>query len=272
MKILEGRHVKNFREAVDLAFSEAGADDMSLSATGLFEEADDTKLRSGAEKDIIAAIRGKYRGNPTWGGKGWCVHVPKPGYDTRGTPHIIIDLKTYLVAAGEVETTDRYYTVTLVGPIGKSETLIIPVVLLQAILDDDLSRFAVLARRGGRTTWEIPGFKPVQLPDELVARLSDILKRKSVATWLEDFGSQGKSIMPLIIGSLFGLQSMGTAGVPPLGEQRCTYEQLLSGLEAMAYQASEAKEMVARAMPYLRADQTFEEAMRVILQNEARGG
>ena len=78
--------------------------------------------------------------------------------------------------------------------------------------------------------------------------------------------------MPLVVGTLLGLQSMGTTGVPPLGEQRWTYEQLLSALEAMAYQVSEAKEMVARAMPYLRADQTLEEAIRVILQNEGRGG
>jgi len=272
MKILPGRQVKDFREAAELAFREAGADDTSLSVADLFESADATNLRSEAEREIIAAIRGKYRGNPTWDGKRWCVPVPKPGYDTRGTPHITIELKTYLVAAGEVETTDHYYPVTLVGLIGKSETLIIPMVLLQAVLDDDLSRFAVLARSGGCTTWEIPGFKPVQLPDDFVRRLSDILKRKSVAAWFEEFGSQGRSIMPLVVGTLLGLQSMGTTGVPPLGEQRWTYEQLLSALEAMAYQVSEAKEMVARAMPYLRADQTLEEAIRVILQNEGKGG
>ena len=272
MKILHGRQAKCFTEAADLAFREAGAGDLSLSVADLFQSADATKLRVEAEKDVVAAIRGRYRGNPAWDGKWRCVPVPKPGYDTRGAPRVTIDLKTYLVAAGEVETTDHYYPVTLVGPIGKSETLIIPVVLLQAILDDDLSRFAVLARSAGRTTWEIPGFKPVSLPDELVARLSDILKRKSVATWLEEFGSQGRSIRPLIVGALLGLQSMGTAGVPPLGEQRWTYEQLLSALEAMAYQVSEAKEMVTRAMPYLRADQTLEEAIRVILQNEAKRG
>ena len=151
MKILTGRRVNNFKEAVDLAFREAGADDMSLSVADLFAAADATRLRSEAEKDIIAAIRGRYRGNPTWDGKWWCVPVPKPGYDTRGTPHITIELKTYLAAAGEVETTDRYHSVTLVGPIGKLETLIIPIVLLQAVLDDDLSRFTVLARSSGHT-------------------------------------------------------------------------------------------------------------------------
>ena len=272
MKVLHGRQIKNFKEAAELAFREAGVDDLALSVADLFESADTTRLRSEAERDIVAAVRGKYRGNPVWDGKWWYVPVPKPGYDTRGTPHITIEIKTYLVAAGEVETADRYYTVTLVGPIGKSETLIIPIVLLQAILDDDLGRFAVLARSAGNTTWEILGFKPVQLPSDFVVRLSDILKRKSVAAWVEEFGSQGRRIMPLIVGTLLGFQSMGVAKAVPLGKQRWTCEQLLSALEGMAYQTNEAKGMVGRAAPYLRADHTLEEAIRIVLQNEAKGG
>ena len=58
------------------------------------------------------------------------------------------------------------------------EGMTFPIVLLQAVLDDDLSRFAVLARSATHTTWEIPGFKPVRLPDDFIARLSDVLKRK----------------------------------------------------------------------------------------------
>jgi len=270
MKILPGKHVKNFREAAELTFCEAGADDLSPLVAGLFELADTARLRSEAERDIMAAIRGKYRGNPSWDGEQWYVPVPNLGYDTRGTPHITIELKTYLIAAGEIETTDRYYTVTLIGPLGKLETLLVPIVLLQAVLDDDLSRFAVLARSAGSTTWEIPGFKPVQLPDAFIVRLSDVLKRKPVAAWLEEFGSQGRSIRPLIIGALLGLQSAGAAKTLPFGQQQWTYEQLLSALEAMAYHVNEAKAMVARAMPYLRADQTLEEAIRIILQNEGR--
>jgi len=272
MKILPGRRVNNFREAVELAFREAEADDMELSVAELFKEAEAAKLRSKAERDIMAAIRSRYRGNPTWDGEWWCIAVPSPGYDTTGTPHITIELKTYIVAVGEVETTDRYYPVTLVGTIGNSRTLIVPVVLLQAVLDDDLSRFAALSRSGGQTTWEIPGFKPVQLPDNFTGQLSEVLRRKSVAAWLGDFGSQGRSVRPLIVGALLGLQSMGVAKPLPLGEQRWTYEQLLSALQGMAYQVREAKEMIARAVPYLRADQTLEEAIRVILQDEGKGG
>ncbi len=255
-----------------MALHEAGADDVSLSVAELFEGAEATNLRSEAERNIMAAIRGRYRGNPAWHGKCWCVSIPKPGYDTRGTPQVTIELKTYAVAAGQVETTDRHHAVTLVGPIGKPEMVIIPIVLLQAVLDDDLSRFSVLARSSGRTTWEIPGFKSVQLADTFITRLPEVLKRKSVATWLQGFGSQGRSIRPLIVGALLGLQSMDRAKALPSGEQTCTYEQLVSGLGALAYRASEAKEMIARSAPYLRADHTLEEALRVILQNVVKGG
>ena len=272
MKILHGIRVKNFREATELAFREAGAGDLSLSVAELSEEVDVTRLRSEIEKDIMAAIRGKYRGNPNWDGKWWCISVPRPGYDSRDTPQVTIDFKRYIVAAGEVETTDDYYPVTLVGPIGKAETLSIPILLLQAILDDDLSRFSILARSAGSTIWEVLGAKPVQLPDDFVARLSHTLRRKYVATWLKEFGSQGRRIAPLVVGSLLGLQSMGATKALPFGQQRWTNEQLLSVLEAMAYQVGEAKQMVAQATPYLTADMTLEEAIRVILQNEGKGG
>lgn len=165
MKVLPGKRVKNFKEAADLAFHEAGAGGVSLSVADLFAETDASEFRSEAERDIITAIRGKYRGNPTWDGTWWCVSVPNPGYDTRGTPHMTIELKRYIVAVGEAATADHCYAVTLVGLVRRSETLIIPIVLLQAVLDDDLSQFAVLVRSGGQTTWELPGFEPVQLPE-----------------------------------------------------------------------------------------------------------
>jgi hypothetical protein len=49
VKILHGIRVKNFREAAELAFGEAGADDLSLSVADLFESADAAKLRSEAK-------------------------------------------------------------------------------------------------------------------------------------------------------------------------------------------------------------------------------
>lgn len=274
MKILADKHVKNFNEATEVAFREAGADDMGMCTADLFEPCvDRTRLRAEAEKNITAAIRARYKDNPTWSGKWWHVPVPSLGYDSRGTPHITFEVNTYLVAQAQVDTGSRRFLVTLVGTIDKGETLVIPVIFLQAMLDDDLDRFAVVARSGGRTTWEIPGVKALQLPDDFIARLSDTLQRRSVAAWLEDFGSQGRRVMPLVVGSLLGLQFMGASGAPsPAGKQPYDPVELLSALEALAYSPTEAKEMVGRAAPHLRADHTLEEALRVVLQNLARGG
>ena len=69
------------------------------------------------------------------------------------------------MAAVEVKSAfDRYYSVTLVGIIGKSERLLVPMVFLQAILDDDLVRFVVLARSGGRAPGKYPEPSPFSFP------------------------------------------------------------------------------------------------------------
>jgi len=274
VKILDGREVTHFKKAAELTFREAGADDMHLSAASLFDSVIDTsQLSPQDEKNIAATIRSRYRGNPTWYAESWWyVPVPALGYDAVGAPRVVIEVTTYLVATVEVDAGKHSSPVTLTGPVKKSETLVIPVTFLQAVLDDDLCRFNVLARSDGKTTWEIPGFKPVQLPDDFVARLSDVLRRKSVAGWLEDFGFQGMRVRPLVVGSLLGLQFMGTAGAVSSGKQGCTHEQLVVALQTMAYSATEAKEMISRAAPRLRADQTLEESVRIVLQNAAEGG
>jgi len=267
IKILRGKQVRNFQEAVTLAFHEAGVNDMSTSVTDLFNSVLDTNvLRSEAEKKIATTIRDKYKKKPEWRSNWWCIPVPTLRYETRDIPHLAIEVKKYLVAAVDVETTDNSYSATLVGSTGKPEALVIPMVFLQGILDDDLGRFGVLARSGSYTTWEIPGIKPAQLPNDLVSKLSKILRLKSVAMWLGDFGSQGRSVAPLIVGSLLGLQFQDTAKPIPVGEQIWTYEQLISALEGMAYLPTEAKEMVNRAAPGLRTEHTLEEAIRLVLQ------
>jgi hypothetical protein len=273
MKILQGKRVRNFEEAAALAFQEAGVGDISAGVADLFVSiADATKLRTEAERSISAAIRDKYRGKPRWQGKWWCVPVPMLSYEAKDIPHLKIESKTYLVALGEVETTDDSYSVTLVGAIGKPETLVIPMVFLQAILDGDLGRFNILAKGGSHTTWEMPGAKPVQLPNDFVNKLAEIFRRKSVAMWLDEFGSQGRSVAPLIVGSLLGLQFQDRAQAVPLGQQPWTTDQLVKAPEGMAYTSSEARELVNRAAPGLRVDYSLEEAIRLVLQQAGKGG
>ncbi len=272
MKILHGRRIAIFEEAAKLAFQDAGVGDMSPAAAELFQSVitgDDH--RSKGERLIDITIRKRYGVPPNWN-TAWYVAVPEPGYDTRGTPHITVDLKMYFVATAEVRTGSRYFPVTLLEPFGKPENLVSPLIFIQAIFNDDIGRFPVIAKSGGRTVWEIPGFKPTELPDDFVSRLSNTLRRKSVAGWLMDFGSRGRNIMPLVVGTLLGLQFGNADRLTEARRETPTTEQLVSDLEGMAYSIKEAKEMVNRAAPYLKANDTEEEALRIVLQQAGKRG
>jgi hypothetical protein len=272
MKILQGRQAKNLKEAAYLAYQEAGANDMSDGVAELFASITDANtLRSEAEKSIATTIRDRYKKKPEWESNWWCVPIPTLRYESRDVPHLAIETKVYLVAAVNIETTDDSYSITLVGAIGKPVTLVIPILFLQAILNDDLERFGILARSGSYTTWDIPGSKSVQLPNDFTNKLSEIFKRKSVGMWLGDFGSQGRSVAPLVVGNLLGLQFQDRAQPVSVGEEAWTTEQLISALEGMAYAPPEAEDMVRQAASNLRADHTLEEALRLVLQRAGRG-
>lgn len=89
--------------------------------------------------------------------------------------------------------------------------------------------------------------------------------------WLLEFGAQGRYVAPLVMGNLFGLAFQGSTKPVPASEQLMNIDDLVSGLESMAYKPAEAREMVRHASPYLRADMTLVEALRITLQ-VAQGG
>jgi hypothetical protein len=157
--------------------------------------------------------------------------------------------------------------VTLAGAVGKPETLAIPMIFLHALLEKDLGRFAIIARDAVYTTWEVPGAKPVRLPNDFLSEFTVMLKYRSVVAWLGEFGPQGRCVAPLVAGSLLGLlfQDSSQPAVP-VSKEMVTTDNLVSALESMAYQPTEAKEMVRRIAPRLRADMTLEEAIRITLQ------
>lgn len=274
MKILQGKRVRNYEEAVGLAFQEAGVGDMSSGVTDLLSStASHNKLRREAEKTIATTVRGRYRKNPTWDSNWWCIPIPTLHYDTRDIPHLTIEMEIYLVAAVQVETTDDFYSITLVGPMGNTERLVLLIPFLLAILDNELDRFRLVAKDATHTTWDVPGAKPLQLPNDFLDKVCQILQRKSVAAWLmEDFGSEGRNVAPQVVGTLWGLRLKGTAPPLPTGQQAWTREFLINALaEGMAYKIKEAEEMFNRGAPYLKADHTNEEALRIILQQAGRG-
>ena len=96
-KISLGKRAGNFQQASVLTFQEAGVGDMSAGVAGLFISlTDTTKLRTEAEKSIVATIRGKYKAKPTWQGKWWYVPAPTLSYEARDIPHLKIESKTFL--------------------------------------------------------------------------------------------------------------------------------------------------------------------------------
>ena len=103
-------------------------------------------------------------------------------------------------------------------------------------------------------------------PNDFVSELSQRLKWQSVVSWLEEFGSQGRYIAPLVAGSLLGLAFRDSSQPLPTNEEIVSTDNLVSALESMAYRPAEAKEMVRSATPRLRADMTLEEAIRITLQ------
>lgn len=270
LKILRGREVTSFKEAAALAFRESGVGDMSVGVAELFATAvDENKLLGKATKNIEQFVRSKYREKPTWDQESWYVPIPLLQYDSRGIPRLTIEIKVHLVATVDVTTTSRYYFIVLAGTIGESQTLSLPMVFLHAILSHDVRRFQVLARSPSHTTWEIPSGAPVELPNEFLDKLCQALERQSVARWLGNFGSQGKSMRPLVVGSLVGLQFMGKASPLPAGQQRWSRELVISALKPLGYGTKEAEEMFNRVAPALRAEYCFEEVIRLVLRQGA---
>lgn len=274
MKILTGKRVASFEKAARLAFEEAGKEDMSPDIASLFASAMDVdKVHAEGERSIKSAIHSRYGNKARWYGREWFIAVPRLRVETEAIPQLTMTVQPYLVSVGEAEADYDSHSLTLVGAIVKPEVLAMPMTFLWALLSDDLGRFRLVAKDSSFTSWEMPGTKPVELPNEFLSKLSETLKRKSVGMWLEDFGPEGRVVAPQLIGCLLGLQFMGVAQAIPTGQQGWSEEILINALvEGMDYKPAEAKEMFLRAVPNLRVDHTREEALRVVIQQAGKGG
>jgi hypothetical protein len=234
---------------------------------------DSSRLRGEADKAVKSTIHKEYGNKARYYGEQWLIPLPELHLNISPVPQLIITVGAYLVFPVKVETDYSSYSATVVGNIEKSEVLVMPMTFLQALLDNDLGRFRLVAKDSSHTTWKVPEAKPVELPNDFVSKLPQIFERKSVAMWLEDFGSQGRTVAPQVVGALLGLQSIGVAQPIPTGQQAWSEETIINALvEGMAYTTTEAKEMFKRAAPNLRADHTLEEAIRLILQQMGKGG
>jgi hypothetical protein len=268
MKILTGSRASNQKEAVSLALQEAGII-MSSDVVDIFASiADSTKNTAEADKVIGTAVRSRYGNKASWRAERWFVPVPKLQFQSKDIHQLVVEVSVYLVASAGVGTAYDSRLITLVGPVGKSEIVNIPMVFLHALLENDLGRFAMVARDATYTIWEVPGAKPVRLPNDFVNELTAILKYQSVVSWLCQFGAQGRCVAPLVAGSLIGLAFQDSSQPVTANKEIVTTENLVSALEGLAFQPAEARELVSRVSSRLRADMTLEEAIRLILQGE----
>jgi hypothetical protein len=198
IKILPGRRADSLEEATLLTLREAGKGDLSPDIAAVFASViDDDKLYTQAEKSVNAAVRSRYGRSARWSGKWWFIPVPHLRYDASPIPLLAIEVQGYVVSAVEIKTLDYDYSITLVDVIGKPRKLLLPMPFLQAILNDDLDQFDITGKDGTHTVWSIPGLKEaIRLPDDFTTKLSGVLRLKTVAGWLQNFGSEGKKVTP----------------------------------------------------------------------------
>jgi hypothetical protein len=269
MKIITGSRASNQKEAVSLVFQEAGIGIMSLDVVDMFVSvAENAKTSAEIDKLIGTSVRGRYGNKASWRADRWFVPVPKLQFQGKDIHQLVIEVSVYLVAAAVVRTADDSRLITVAGPVGKPEIVSIPMVFLHALLENDLGRFAMVARDAGYTTWEVPGAKPVRLPNNFVNELTTMLKYQSVVSWLCQFGAQGRCVASLVAGSLIGLAFQDSSQTAPANKEMVTAENLVSALESLAYQPAEARELVRMVASRLRADMTLEEAIRLTLQGK----
>jgi len=266
MKFVSG-YVTDVDEAVALVIREAGRDDVSQEAVDIFlTSIDATRLQTEGEKTVDTEVRRRYGRNARWQGKLWFVPLPRLRYEALPVPLLMFNLQPYLAVGLAILNVDRSPSVNLVGTIGKPEKLILPMEFLQAMLDNRLDSFEIVARDGTHTSWKVPFFRePLRLPDEFLAGLSYDLQSKSVASWLMGFGANGRSLMPQVVGSLLGLQFRSTTQTRPPSDHVWSQEDVLETLIRM-FGASKAKALLNQALSDLKVDMTNEEAIRTILQ------
>ena len=269
MKLLLGKQATNRKEAINKVFQMTGVDGISADTIDMFTSiTSGDKINSEADKIISSTIRSRYGGKSTWRVERWFIPIPTLHYEGKDTPRLIIEAQVYMVATADVKTQQGSHSITLVEAVGKPEILAIPMVFLHAFLEKDLGRFAVIARDAAHTQWELPGTKPVQLPNDFVGKLSVMLRWRSVVDWLLEFGHQGRCVAPLVAGSLLGLAFQESIPPVPVSNQEWTTDDLVNALESMAFRHGEAGEMVSRVAPRLKAGITLEEAIRLTLQVE----
>ena len=274
MRFVGDKDISDIGVAMRLVLKEAGQQDISEGAIKLFLKSfDKSGLLMEAEKVLKSEVHQHYGRNTRWrySGEGpWLVPLPQLRYDALPTPMLSFGLQPYLVAVMTVLDGKYSYHDTLVGAIGKPYKLTLPMIFLQAILNESLGHFTLVSKDGTSTTWNVPGLNdPLTLPDDFVTGLSSTLESKSVVSWLLSFGVQGRKLAPQVAGCLLGLQFGGKSKTLSLSEQVWSKEIVIAGLTKL-YGEQTAKTLFNRESPYISHNMTNEDALKAILQTRGK--
>jgi len=276
MRFIGDEDIRGIDGAIALVLKETGRQDVSREAIGFFlESVDAPGLLREEEKVIKSEVHQHYGRNVRWrySSQGpWLVPLPQLRYDAIPVPILSFSMQLYLIAVMTIWDRDYRHYDTLLGPVGKPYKLTLPMVFLQAILEESLGRFPLVSKDGISTTWNVPGLnEALTLPDDFVARLSSTLKRKSVVSWLQGFGVQGRKLAPQVAGCLLGLLFGGKSKDLPIIEQSWSKEIVMAGLTKL-YGEQKARAMFNRELPNLSPAMTNEDALKTILQSIGREG
>jgi len=270
MTVIKG-NVGTLKEAIPLVFRTARVEGMQPEVVHLFRtmlERQESKAQ--VLKLIGGVVRNNYGKEAGWRDAHWWeVPVPTPIYEARGMPSLIFETRTYVVASMLVDA-DRFRSsrhISVVEALAKPQTTLLPLCFLQALLDGKEQRYPVVGKDGDWTSWDILGLKqPIRIHDKFRSELVNTLRRKPVADWLDDFGSAGRSLAPIIIGVLLGLRYRRATASLPVEQQPWNRETLLEVITSLGYSTARAQGVLAQAEPELRPGITLEEATRTVLK------
>jgi hypothetical protein len=265
-------YIDSFEGAISVAFRQAEVKGMKSNMAHLFATMVGRRdSQDEVERLVAGAIRSHYGKETEWETDDhWRVAVPLLRYEARGLPSLVIETRAYVVASAEVTPrwSQRSWYVTVAESLGKPETTVLPLCFLQSLLDGNEGRYRIVGKDGQWTSREVAGLKqPLRLHDEFVNELRHQFKLKPVADWIEDFGSQGHSLVPLVVGALLGLKYRSATNLLPAGQQAYSQDALIEVITGMGYSTARAQKVLERAESELRAGMTLEEAIGIVLRH-----
>jgi len=271
------RRVETFEDAIAPAFSEAQAEGMAAEVAHLFAPlVDRSAFQHEVEKLTTASVKKKYGKDVRWRiYDWWLVPVPSPRYEARGLPSLLVDTKVYVVASVRVMPISPIQPchVAVVDFAGKLPTTQLPLTFLQAILDGTEDCYHIVGRDGSWVSYEVTGLRqPLRLHKEFLDGLRQVFRHKSVGGWLERFGFHGRSVMPVVVGTMLGLMYGGASGTAAPGQPALSRETLINVITSLGYSTAEAQRVLKVSEPDIKAGMTLEEATLIMLRHIAEGG